>query len=350
LPGRIKDDYAEKWRRFNALNARRDPEDQYEAGKILGELTADILMTIAGAASGAGAIARIASKAPRLAKLVGLGKRVPAGRPLTVAEAARPPKAAASPSPRPGSAPATAMVRPSAGPSPAVARSTPEPPPKAPPPEPPKAPPPGTSVRRIPVSGPRLQAQQDGALHNRDWARIHLKEGDFEAKRPGKLDLDNLSASDAAARDVLEKQGYSQGKVNEILDSGADFKVRQFKKDELLYAFDSADYIGKDANSPYWMDKLTYENMQKNFKKGDLWDRQGVKEHLALPCCNKADGLVQGQVKEAHLGVESTVGKATEKVTYQATDGTLVPRSHALPGGGKQVTPGIGKVVPLGAR
>jgi hypothetical protein len=32
-------------------------------------------------------------------------------------------------------------------------------------------------------------------------------------------------------------------------------------------------------------------------------------------------------------------------VTYQAADGTVVPRDLALPGGGQQVTPGLGKVV-----
>ena len=79
-------------------------------------------------------------------------------------------------------------------------------------------------------------------------------------------------------------------------------------------------------------------------------DRQGVKNHLALPCYNRADGVVQGQVAATHLGVESTCGKATETVTYQAADGTVVPGAKALPGGGQQFTPGLGKVVPLGAK
>ena len=81
------------------------------------------------------------------------------------------------------------------------------------------------------------------------------------------------------------------------------------------------------------------------------WDRQGVKNYLALSSCNRADGLVQAMVSEDHLGVKSTVGKATENVTYQAADGTVVPRALTLPGGGQQVTPGIGKVVvPSGER
>jgi hypothetical protein len=73
-----------------------------------------------------------------------------------------------------------------------------------------------------------------------------------------------------------------------------------------------------------------------------------VKDYLALPCFNKADGLVQGVVAEDHVGVASAVGPATENVTYQAADGSLVPRALTMPGGGQQVTPAPGKLVPVG--
>jgi hypothetical protein len=138
------------------------------------------------------------------------------------------------------------------------------------------------------------------------------------------------------------------GRVNEltrILNSGQDFTPKQFTKGETMYGFDSADYLGKDANSPFWMDEAGYKDVASKFKQGELWDRQGVKNYLALPCFNKADGLVQGVVSEDHVGVKSTLGQATENVTYQAADGTVVPRALSLPGGGQQVTPGLGKVV-----
>ena len=198
-------------------------------------------------------------------------------------------------------------------------------------------------MRRIPVTGSRLEAVHDGALHNQDWNKITVS--DFKATRPEGLEMDTLSQSDRQAAELLKADGYSRDKVRQILNSGQNFTPRQLTKGEAMYGFDSADYVGKDADSAYWMDEAGYKDVESKFKQGDLWDRQGVKDYLALPCFNKADGLVQGVVSEDHVGVESTLGQATENVTYQAADGTVVPRDLALPGGGQQVTPGLGKVV-----
>ncbi|HEU4583570.1 MAG TPA: hypothetical protein VFS67_35170 [Polyangiaceae bacterium] len=203
---------------------------------------------------------------------------------------------------------------------------------------------PASTVRRVPVSSARLQARADGALHNRDWTRIDVKE--FKATRPEGLDMDRLSASEQRAVATLRSGGYSPAKIEQILNSGKNFAPRQFKQGEQMYAFDSADYVGKDADSPFWLDKTGFQDVQARFERDGVWDRQGVKDYLALPCFNKADGIVQGTVARDCVGVQSTVGPATENVSYIAVDGTVVPGAPSLPGGGPQLSPPVGSILP----
>jgi hypothetical protein len=77
------------------------------------------------------------------------------------------------------------------------------------------------AVRRIPVSGARLEAPADGALHNRNWTKIDVK--DFNATRPEGLDMRRLSASDQQAAELLEAEGYPRPKIQQVLNSGKDF-------------------------------------------------------------------------------------------------------------------------------
>ena len=69
LPGQLRDEYVGKWNQFRELSKQTDPKSQYEAGKILGELVFEVASSVAGLASGAGAAAKLASKAPQLLKL-----------------------------------------------------------------------------------------------------------------------------------------------------------------------------------------------------------------------------------------------------------------------------------------
>lgn len=137
----------------------------------------------------------------------------------------------------------------------------------------------GWGLRRVPSPGRRLESVHDGALHNQDWAKITVS--DFKATRPE--GIDNLAPSDEAAANILKRGGYSRDRVDEILNSGHDFAPRQFTKGETMYGFDSSDYLGKDASSPYWMDEPGFRDVESRFKQGDTWDRQGVKNYLALP-------------------------------------------------------------------
>jgi hypothetical protein len=96
------------------------------------------------------------------------------------------------------------------------------------------------------------------------------------------------------------------------------------------------------------MDQSSFDQVNKEFNHDGVWDRQGVKGYLALPCYNKADGIVQGKIANDCTGVESTVGPASENVAYQAADGTVIPQSFSMPGGGQQLTPPPGAAIANG--
>ena len=65
--GAMQDQYVEKFNRLLALGADPSPESQFQAGRVFGELLMDVLAVI-----GAGAaVAKMASKMPRLLKLAG---------------------------------------------------------------------------------------------------------------------------------------------------------------------------------------------------------------------------------------------------------------------------------------
>lgn len=69
LPGKIKAEYSEKWRRAEKLRAGSSLSDQFEAGKIIGELLMEVLLTIIAVIDVAGVAVKLASKAPQLVRL-----------------------------------------------------------------------------------------------------------------------------------------------------------------------------------------------------------------------------------------------------------------------------------------
>ena len=88
LPAQLRDEYVGKWNRFQELSQKGDLASKYEAGKILGDVLMEVATTVAGLASGAGAAAKLATKAPKLLELGRLLGKVdapgpdPAGRRL----------------------------------------------------------------------------------------------------------------------------------------------------------------------------------------------------------------------------------------------------------------------------
>jgi hypothetical protein len=69
LPGKMKAEYTDKWRRHKALRAQSTLNSQFQAGKLAGEVTMELLLTIAGLiAMGGAAAAKLATKTPQLVK------------------------------------------------------------------------------------------------------------------------------------------------------------------------------------------------------------------------------------------------------------------------------------------
>jgi len=112
------------------------------------------------------------------------------------------------------------------------------------------------------------------------------------------------------------------------------------RKGERLYSFGSSTYKPKDKHaSPYWLDEESFLEVKRRFYRDGVWDRQGVKDYLALPCKNRADALDMVEVVEEHTLVKSTIVGAREKVTYYGANGKRVRIEHEMPGGGTQVFP-----------
>ena len=102
--GAMQDQYVEKFKRLVTLGADPSPESQFQAGRVFGEILMDVLAVI-----GAGAaLAKVASKMPRLLKLAGkikgrIAHRVSVGAgkaEVSVSRTGPPPKKPASPPPR----------------------------------------------------------------------------------------------------------------------------------------------------------------------------------------------------------------------------------------------------------
>lgn len=173
---------------------------------------------------------------------------------------------------------------------------------------------------------------------------------EFKAKRPGGVDMANLSASDGKIAAKLRAAGYSPDKVEEVLNSGRDFRFADARKGDEMYGFSSKDYP-KDASSPYWLDKETFTALKDGYydPKTGKWDSSGIKRQLALPCYNRADAVYQGQLTSDQSIVVSTINPATETVTYVGHDGIeLTKFSRAMTGGGAQFTPAKGSVSNIG--
>ncbi|MFW5444395.1 MAG: hypothetical protein ACKE51_08830 [Methylococcaceae bacterium] len=172
-------------------------------------------------------------------------------------------------------------------------------------------------------------------LHNRDDLALD-KQKSFKPIR--KVDMDNLSEADTIAQKALRKQGWDDKTIKQILSSGESFRVKDLKKGDKLYGFSSDDYKKDVKNSAYWLDEEGYQEVKEKFYKQGHWDKEGVKNHLALPCYNKANHIDQAVLTESHTTVESTIGKATEMIQYKGEDGYNTSfLGKIMRGGGTQI-------------
>ena len=168
-------------------------------------------------------------------------------------------------------------------------------------------------------------------LHNRDDLTLG-KQDKFKTIR--KIDMDNLSEADEIAAKALKDQGWEKGKIKEILSSGDSFRVKDLKKGDKLYGIGTEGYSKDIKTSSYWLDEAGYNKVKDKFYKDGHWDKEGVKNNLALPCFNKANNVDQAVLTESHTVVESTIGKATELIQYKGDDGYSTGLLGKIMGGG----------------
>jgi hypothetical protein len=172
-------------------------------------------------------------------------------------------------------------------------------------------------------------------LHNQEWDEVKVEK--FKARRS--VDLDNLSPNEKAAAKALEKQGWKDNKIEEILSSGDNFTTKELKQGDKLYGFSSAGR-GKDIKtSAYWLDEAGYQDVKSKYCTDGVWDKEGVKGYLALPCYNRADAIDVAEVTQTTTAVESKIGRATELVQYGNKSGSNTGLiGKIMGGGGNQVT------------
>ncbi|MDH5653118.1 MAG: hypothetical protein OEZ39_14775 [Gammaproteobacteria bacterium] len=178
-----------------------------------------------------------------------------------------------------------------------------------------------------------------GGLHNQNWDGVEANPEKFKTVR--QVDMDNLSKEDATARSVFKRQGRNEEQIEQVLSSGNDFTAKELKQGDKIYGFDSQSnkYGAKKQDSMYWLDESGYQDVKSKYYKNGQWDKEGVKNHLALPCMNRADVIDVAEVTAPQTAMESTVGVAREQIAYTKGDYSTGMMGKIMPGGGKQITP-----------
>jgi len=184
-------------------------------------------------------------------------------------------------------------------------------------------------------------------LHNQEWDDVAMKSDSFKTVKP--VDMDNLSKTDETAKEALLDQGKKDSQIKQLLSSGDDFTTKNLKSGDKLYGFDSSvnKYGAKNQKSMYWLDEAGYQDIKSRYYKNGVWNKEGVKNHLALPCMNRADVIDVSKVTESHNAVESTVGIAREQVAYTKDNYSTGMMGKIMPGGGKQITPDSTNIGPV---
>gem|GEM_PF-4617488 len=198
----------------------------------------------------------------------------------------------------------------------------------------------GTAARGVDAAGDAAgdAAERPPGLHNHDWPEEGIHVEKFKTRRV--IDMEHLSAEDGAAVKALEKQGWSAKKVKQILESGDHFRTQPLQAGDKLYGFTTAGRERDLANSAYWLDQAGYDAVKAKFYRDGVWDREGVKNFLALPCYNRANGLDIVKATRPASAVRATIGKATELIQYDDGSGYSTGlMGKIMAGGGDQLTP-----------
>jgi len=187
-------------------------------------------------------------------------------------------------------------------------------------------------------------SKSPSGLHNQEWDDVAMKSESFKTVKP--VDMDDLAKDEKVAVRTFRNQNRTEGEMEQVLSSGENFTTKNLKSGDKLYGFDSSTnkYGAKNQKSMYWLDEAGYQDLKSKYYKEGVWNKEGVKNHLALPCMNRADVIDVSKVTESHNGVESTVGVAREQVSYTKDNYSTDMMGKIMPGGGKQITPDSNKI------
>ncbi len=174
-------------------------------------------------------------------------------------------------------------------------------------------------------------------LHNQEWDKVEVKDNSFKTTK--EVDMDNLAEDEKTAVRALKKQGWDGKKIKQIVNSGNNFTTKQLQPGDKLYGFGTQGRQKNIKNSAYWLDEGGFKNVQAKFYKKVQWDKEGVKNYLALPCYNRASDITSVEVTETTTVVQSRIVKARELVQYTDKSGyTTGMLGKIMPGGGTQIT------------
>ena len=284
MAGKLKASSIANWTRFRELQKQTDLRSQFEAGEIFGDVLMEVVMLVLTVISVAGAAAKLASKVPQLVRVAEFIKGARAAEAGGVAEEV------------------------------------------------------GEAAEGAEVASDFAKQP----LHNDSALAPEIEDGSFKPQR--EVHMDNLSPEENAAKEAMIEQGRDDpGDQRQLLKSGSNFETKPLKKGDKLYAFDTAGH-NKPPDSMYWLDEEGYVDVKSKYCKEGVWDREGVKNELALPCYNRANTVVQSEVLADHTAISSDIAPATERVCYSGDSFTTGMYTKPMPGGGTQITPSAANI------
>jgi len=160
------------------------------------------------------------------------------------------------------------------------------------------------------------------------------------------------SAPDQIAANRLCSFGYSERKQYEITNSGYDYREKWLGKERLYrfssYAYETDPTKSKDRKKDkgtYWLTKVDYKSIKRECCVAGKWDREKVKQRLALPCFNRADCVVEAIVTEPHSAEYARIASCHEGLIYLMNNGDSYEyKNKPLGGGGYQTIPDLNKI------
>ena len=193
-------------------------------------------------------------------------------------------------------------------------------------------------AREQEIARQAFKPKESKGLHNQTWEKVDVKRGSFNTRR--NIDLNSLSEQDELVKEALIEQGRNKRDIQQLLSSGDNFEIIELQLGAKLYGFDSLSHAeGKPQSSMYWTDEVGYQDVKTRFCNHGDWDKEGIKNYLALPCYNRADTIDTAEVTQPQFAIRSKIGLATEQIAYTNSDYTTGMMGKIMPGGGSQITP-----------